>query len=216
MSCDPRYDYRPVSFVGGAAPSIAPGFHEHRSRLFAGGTFFRSIRQGSIRNSISLEAIVVGGGPQTVTLNVRFQGVLSETFVITQTTSVGPPPTCNGIANLRAAVNNVITGSKLIEMRTRGFDFFDNGVDDSDDCVVAFSNTSMTGGSGEPDPIFERPFIDAIRTGPERTMIIIRTTEDITGFPITPPSTRRVKQFDGKKWVLYTNLVQGQCPIDGF
>ena len=218
MSCEPRYDYRPCCFVGSDAPSVAPGFHEHRSRLFAGGTFFRSIRQGTIRNSIALE-VVIGGFPN-VTLNVYFQGVLSETFqinqIITPPTVTPPDPGgCDGIAKLRAAVNNAVTGSKLIEMTFRGFDFFDNGADDSDDCVTAFAITNMRGGAGEPDPVFERPFIDAIRTGPSRTIIIIRTTENITGFPITPPTSRRVKQFDGTKWVLYSNLVQGQCPVDG-
>jgi hypothetical protein len=170
---------------------------------------------------------VIGGFPN-VTLNVYFQGVLSETFQINQTLLPGtpggpgtppvPPPTdpsCNGIALLRSAVNNAITGSKLIEMTFRGFDFFDNGADDSDECVTAFGITNMQGGAGEPDPVFERPFIDAIRTGPSRTIIIIRTTENITGFPVTPPTSRRVKQFNGTKWVLYSNLVQGQCPIDG-
>ncbi len=224
MSCEPSYSYRPTDRPA-PAQSIAPGFTEHRSRLTAGGTFFRSIEQGQDKNDISLEAIIVSA---TITLNVRILGVIQETFVVPQIFVPGtpggpgmppvPPPTdpscTGGIAALRAAVNNITTGSLIIEMTPRGFDIFDGGADPSDNCLSAFAITSMTGGAGPPSNP-PQAFLDSIFTGTERTMLIIDTTEDITGFPVTRPHSQRILQFDGVKFISYCNSVPGQCPLEG-
>jgi len=224
MSCEPSYSFRPTPRPA-PVQSIAPGFTEHRSRLTAGGTFFRSIDQGQDENDISLEATV---SPTTITLDVRILGVIQETFVVSQifvpgtpggpgTPPMPPPtdPTCTGgIAALRAAVNDGTTGSLIIEMTPRGFDIFDGGADPDDNCLSAFVDTSMIGGSGPPsNPSIA--FLDSIFTGPERTMLIIDTTEDITGFPVTPPPSKRVLQFDGVDFISYCNLVPGACPLEG-
>jgi hypothetical protein len=196
--------------------SSAPGFNEHRSRLFAGGTFFRSIEQGQDQNSISLEAIVTSAD---ITLNVYVLAVLQETFVVPQIFVVGGPPdfigSCSGgISALRAAVNDGTTGSNIIEMPARGFDIFDFGTDPEDNCLSGFSTISMAGGSGPPAGA-NQAFLDSIFTGTERTLVIIITTESINGFPVTPGNDRRVRQWDGIQWIRYANLSQGSCPIDG-
>ncbi len=190
--------------------SSAPAFTEHRSRLFAGGTFFRSIRQGNDRNNLSLEAIVT---PATITLNVRFSAAIEEVFVVPQVFVPLPPPgVCiGGIAALRSAVN---AGSTFIEMPARGFDFFDSGTDPINNCLISFPDTPMTGGSGPPT-VGIQSFLDSVFTGTERTMIVIDTTENATGFPVTPPTSRRVQQWNGTQWSIYSNLVQGACPVDG-
>lgn len=220
MSCSPGYTYRPTTRPE-PSQSSAPTFTEHRSRLFAGATFFRSIRQGSDRNNISLEAIVT---PTDVTLNVRFNAVIQETFVAPHVfVPVPPPGTCTGgIAALRTAVN---AGSALIEMPARGFDVFDRtppwpavggapNSDPMDNCVVPFADTPMTGGDGPPTT-GNQPFLDSVFTGTERTLIVIFTTEDATGFSVDAPQSRRVQQWDGTQWIQYSNLSPGDCPIDG-
>lgn len=213
MSCSPPYTFRP-KFIPSDIPSIAPGYPEHRSRLTAGGTFFRSIEQGQDRNNITLELIKTGGfSPFTFTLNIRFNGNLVETFTQLQTetpTVIPPPPTtCSGgISGLRTQVN----ASNFIQMTARGFDIFDGGLDDPGNCLSPFAEQNMVGGDGEP-PI-STPLINSIRTGPERTIIIITTTEDNTGSPVTPPASKRIKQFDGTNFITFRNLIPGDCPLN--
>lgn len=226
MTCEPSFAYRPTDRPE-PAQSSAPLFTEHRSRLTAGGTFFRSIDQGIDENDISLEATTDGTFPLELTLTVRVLGVIEETFVVQQTFVPGtpggpgtppvPPPTddtcIGGISALRAAVNDVSTGSLIIEMTARGFDIFDGGTDPADNCLTAFADTPLTGGDGPPSNA-SQPFLDSIFTG-QRTMIIIDTTEDITGFPVTPGPSKRVQQYDGTDFISYCNLVQGNCPLEG-
>lgn len=212
MSCVPQYPFRP-KFVASDVKCIALTFEEHRSRLFGGGTFFRSIDQGEDRNNITLEITVVGPSPgtQTVDLFVRFNTNLVESFQVTQTVNGIGNCTAGGISALRATV----TGSAFIEMLTRGTDFFDSGgSDDSTGCVSAFAEQNMTGGDGEP-VADNKALINSIRTGPERTIIINTTTENSVGFPVTPSTSRRIRQFNGTEFITFSNLVAGSCPIDG-
>jgi hypothetical protein len=200
MSCSPPYSFRPDFTPSRTKKCIAPFFHEHRSRLFEGNMFFRSINQGPQTNQLELE--IVGAG-----LNVYFYGTLVDNF-----------PTTSGlgsIALLRAAVNNPITGSKYIEMPVLGFDIFDNRSFEDDTAtggVTSFVLTHMIGGSGPP---IDDAGLAGIRTGPERTLFILASTEDLNGSPITPPWDRRVQQWNGYDWVTHSNLVQGQCPYVG-
>ncbi|KKM95920.1 hypothetical protein LCGC14_1183360 [marine sediment metagenome] len=215
MSCVPQYPFRP-KFVASDVKCIALTFEEHRSRLFGGGTFFRSIAQGRDRNQLSLEVTVVSTGPLTfdVTLFVRFGGGSPvETFMVTQTENGIGDCISGGISALRSAVNS---SSTLISMPARGTDFFDSGTDAATGCMSAFSDTSMTGGDGELDPSVPADLaaILTIRTGPTRTLLIISTTENAVGFPVTPPSSNRVRQFDGTVFISFSNLVAGSCPID--
>lgn len=205
MSCSPSYGYRPTVRPS-PTQSGMPAFAEHRSRLFAGGTYFRSLGQSQSQNDISLEVTV---GVADATLNVRVQGSLQESYTVPQVLVLG---VCTGgITAMRAAVNG---GSSLIEMYARGLDIFDGGADDPSNCLTAFPDTNMTGGSGAPQDATQA-FLDTIFTGLERTMIVVSDTEDINGNPITPPTSRRVQQWDGTQWIQYSNLVQGACPVDG-
>ncbi len=172
MSCQPSYTYRPTARP---APSISSAliYTEHRSRLFASGTFFRSTEQGTSQNDISLETIVTQiSAPYDyeVTLNVYVLGVLQETFVTPQTVIPMPlPAVCSGgISAMRAAVNDGITGSNIIEMTPRGVDDFDTGgMDPDNNCVTAFGPINLAGGSGPPSTA-NQPFLDSLFTGTER------------------------------------------------
>lgn len=219
MSCQPSYTFRPTDRAS-PPQSSAFVFTEHRSRLFASGTFFRSIEQGTAENDISVEAIVTQITPPNdyeITFNVYILGVLQETFIVSQVVIPMPlPAVCSGGINaLRSAVNDVITGSNIIEMTARGVDIFDiGGMDPDNNCVTAIGPINMAGGDGPPTGA-NQAFLDSLFTGTERSIIMIATTENITGFSVTPGTDRRVQQWDGIQWIQYANLVQGSCPLDG-
>jgi hypothetical protein len=156
-----------------------------------------------------------------ITLVVRRDGVIMEKHYSTQEVTISPPDSINpcigGIGSLRTIVNN---DSTIIEMRARGKDFFDLlGSDPDDNCLIAFNDTSLTGGSGAPIPT--QPLLDSIFTGNQRSMIIISTTEGINpdfdptvdGFPVLPPDDRHVQQYDGTEFIQYINKTPGACPI---
>ena len=219
MSCQPTYTYRPTDR---AEPSISSAliYTEHRSRLFASGTFFRSTEQGTSQNDISLETIVTqisAPNDYEVTLNVYVLGVLQETFVTPQIVIPLPlPATCSGgISAMRAAVNDGVTGSNIIEMTPRGVDVFDiGGMDPENNCVTAFGPINLAGGSGPPSSA-NQAFLDALFTGTDRSIIIIDTTENAIGRSVDPSILRRIQQWDGTQWIQYANIAQGSCPIDG-
>ena len=224
MSCQPSYTYRPTDRP---APSISNAlvYIEHRSRLFASGTFFRSIEQGTEQNDISVETIVTqisAPNDYEVTLNVYVLGILQETFITPQVVIPMPlPAVCSGgISAMRAAVN---AGSSIIEMPVRGFDIFDRippglsglpNADPIDNCVTEFGPINLAGGDGPPSGA-NQPFLDSLFTGTERSIIIIATTERADGFSVDPSVFRRVQQWNGTQWIQYANTTQGACPIDG-
>lgn len=195
MSCPPTYSYRP-DFTPSNTKCIAPFFHEHRSRLFEGEMYFRSKDQGPETNYLQLE--ITGGD-----LNVYFYGTLMETF-----------PAGSGAGSI-AALRAAVASSDYIEMPTLGFDIFDDRTSEDDTItggVSPFTLDYMRGGSGPPT---DASSLAAIRTGPERSLIILATTEADDGRPVTPPWFRRVQQWTGSDWVTYSNLAQGQCPYEG-
>ena len=217
MSCQPSYgvgsppQYKP-NFVEGP-DCEAPQFPEHRSRKEVGDAFFRSINQSPSENTISLE-LTSGGGNKTLTVrkydSTKTTILDTETFVVTAGVDT-PPCTVDEVGNLRSAVNHATTGSDYIEMTTLGYDIYDNRSTD-DSCLTTFAESFMTGGNGGPT---DGSSLDAIRTGPERTMIIISSTEDDTGDDVEPPSSKRIQQWDGTQWISYCNDVQGACPLEG-
>jgi len=209
LDCRPPYgkgsppQYVPV-FIASSTPCIAPGYEEHRSRLFAGGTFFRSNLLlgspgtevlGTICNDISLEItrVFVSGGDYDYTLTVKYQSTIVETYGTYRQDIFN----CGGtIDQLRADVN---ASSEYITMPDRDSDFEDTGGLDAD-CLSIFGESSMAGGSGGPT---DGSTINSIRTGPERTIIVISTTEDANGAPKEPPTARKVQQWDGFDWITY-------------
>jgi len=212
QDCSPIYTYRPV-FVASATPCAAGVYTEHRSRLFAGGTYFRSQYligspgvevQGTINNDISLEIQKATGSPVLptgtfeYTLIVRFQTSIVETYTVTQIEDSEPPCSDDAIGTLRTDVN---ANSDYISMPGRGSDteFDDTGTDS--DCLSEFTESSMTGGSGGPS---DDSALSGLRTGPDRSIIIIATTEDTDGEPIAPSAAKKVQQWDGSAWITYT------------
>ena len=228
MTCQPSYSYRP-DFIASTpgSPSgndcTAPQFVEHRSRLISGDAFFRSIDQSSSVNFISLEITESGGNK---TLDIRRYNSASgspsvpvgspiESEQFTVVAGVGGSPCIpDDIASLRSALEGS-PGSTLVEMTVPvGFDIFDPRNDEVA-CLPLFNETLMGGGSGGPT---DDAGLASIRTGPERTMFIIRSTEDDTGVNTAPPASRRVQQWDGTQWISYCNLVGGSpqpCPLEG-
>lgn len=240
MSCEPSYIYRPLfGASSNKAPSLldctAPAGDKHRSRLFAGGTYFRSINQGPNENNIELEVVlVVGSGTSgNFQLNIYLSGGVSpvETFgpfsqlpIYSGSPVGGCSPTA--IAALRSAVGYDSTlgcsgsstnNSSYIEMLPRGCDTgFDSGGADSG-CLTAFSRTAMSGGS----PIIPASYIptteyqDPIRSGPARTLFIVPREENYIGQMVPTTADRRLIQWDGSQWIYYGNNAQGSCPTDG-
>jgi hypothetical protein len=213
MSCYPSYNYVPdfaVTPAGQVAPDCAaPGYAEHRSRLFVGGTYFRSKLQGSSWNSIQIRVVDNLNG--TLTCSVTHPDYPTETYTVTQTAGALPEDPCSpsGIGSLRTAISN--NTDSIVEMYTRGLDINDLGGED-DPCLSPFTYTPMSGGSGGPS---DSAGLAAIRTGPSRSIIIIRTQEDINGNPVTPPASKRVQQWNGTAWISYCNNVPGECPGEG-
>lgn len=212
-NCYPEYVYVPdfvVTPAGEVAPDcIAPGYTENRARLFAGGTYFRSKLQGPSWNNTQVRVIDNLNG--TLTCTVTHPSYPIETYIVTQTPGALPGDPCspNGIGSLRTAMNNNPTS--ILELYTRGIDMFDIGGEDAP-CLSAFPFVSLSGGSGGPT---DSAGLAGIRTGPTRSIIIIRTQEDINGYPITPPASKRVQQWNGTSWISYCNTIPGQCPGEG-
>ena len=194
MNCSPSYTYRPT-FTPSGVKCSAPGYEEHRSRLTESEMFFRSKDQGPETNYLQLEI-------DASNLYVYFYGTLVETFPAT----LGP----GGIALLRTQVAT----SDYIEMPTLGYDIYDTRITEDDTLigVTSFPLTYMKGGSGPPT---DASTLAGIRTGPERSLVILRTSEDDTGRPTTPPWYKRVLQWNGSEWITHSNLAQGQCPQEG-
>lgn len=217
MSCPPSYagTYAPTPRPL-PAQSSAPVDVLNRSRLFAAGTYFRSIAQGQGENDLSIEITVVPAGPpnvEDITLTVRRLGVIQETIMTSQTQPVFPATVCTGgISALRSAVNGT---SNEIYMQTRGTDFQDPlGADSPDNCVSAIPDTPMTGGNGPPSNA-SQAYLDSIFTGKQRTIVMISTYENFVGFPSDPPPSQRIQQYDGTNFISYCNDVQGACPLEG-
>ena len=198
----------------------APVYNEHRSRFFGAGTYFRSINQSQAENDISLE-ITYDPATNTDTLTVRVYDPTHTTTIATESYSVTAGTynttlqTCsiNDIDSLRQAVGYVQgTGSytiksSYIEMVPRGTDINDSGTDTG--CLGTLVETFMTGGEGAPA---DGSTINTIRTGPNRTIIINSTIENYNGSSSTPPTSKKIQQWDGTEWIPYCNNTPGQCP----
>lgn len=129
-------------------------------------------------------------------------------------------PLGTGIAQLRASISN--NPSSVIEMPVLNYDVYDTRTVENDNVsdgtlpaggLVAFSKTHLTGGSGGPTT---GDLLDQIHTGPDRSIIIIETTENDDGSTNTNvPESRKVQQWNGSKWIEYSNKIPGACPLEG-
>lgn len=217
MSCEPTYSYRP-SFTASDSTCTAPGYPETRARVIVAGLFFRSKGFGPERNEISVE--IPNAGPNAGKCLVRMGDDIVETYA--PTLGVG------GIGRLRSLITS--NASSIIDMnvlRINGdsYDIYDTRTEENDAAgdplaippttdggLIAFPQTYLIGGQGGPT---SDSGLASIRTGPERTLVIIVTTEDIHGKTVDVPLSRKTRQWDGVEWINYSNTVPGACPKEG-
>ncbi len=203
LDCSPCYDGRPDTIPG--AGSVLPQESLARSRLFAGGTFFRSKFavtgdsdfQGKICNSISLSIVSAGS---KFDLIIYFEDVEVERYSTTQDTSC--PEDGKNVA-IRA-LRSLIAFSAYISMPSRGSDAQDfGGMDNS--CLSPFTKTNMSGGGGPGESD-----ITSIRTGSNRTIAFVSTKENSNG---TSVSSKTMIQwnYDTVQWVAY--ILDADCAI---
>lgn len=194
------------NFIPSDEPCVIPTFVEKRGRLLKNGLFFRSLNQGTQSNSISV-AVFLGGintagsiVSQSITIKVYVDQAEVESFIAHQTKSTTDVGTENdhfhstGFVNIRQQINGIST---LIEMPARAFDVEDVVSVDPNN-VVGFEKTNLTGASGGPN---DGSDIDSIRTGPEATLIGIKSTENETGQNVDPSLANRIKKWDGSNWI---------------
>lgn len=214
LDCAPCYDGRPDIDPGAA--SALPQEALARSRLFAGGTFFRSKYavpgdsdfQGVICNSISLQVVAVGTDWDLI---VYFKDVEVERYSTTQSMTCSIEEPSSAISALRT----LTAASSYISMPSRGSDEQDEDVmmmPPSDDvCLSFFTKTNMSGGvgPGEAD-------VSSIRTGPDRTIAFINTKENANGTPVDS-KTLIQWNYDIDQWVSYAldqdcAIPENRCP----
>lgn len=212
MSCEPSYQYRPT-FTASDSKCTAPGYPETRARVTVAGLFFRSKGFGPERNDISIE--IPTTGEYAGKCLVRVDDDIVEVYA--PTLGVG------GIANLRSLITANM--DSVIEMTELSFDIHDARTVENDAAgdplaippttdggLVAFTRTFLVGGQGGPT---SDAGLASIRTGPERTLVIIVTTEDIHGNTVDVPLSRKTRQWNGAEWINYSNTTPGACPKEG-
>lgn len=209
-NCAPSYIYRPAAFIASSEQCSAPVYAEHRSRLTAGNAFFRSKLQGVSENDIAIECVTT---PSNV-CNVYVGGILVRAYPVTFT--------AGGIDALRVAFNSDPYPQEVpIEMPSLNYDVYDaREYEDTEEDInlnvpytglEPFTLSSLSGGSGGPTT---PNGLATIRTGPERSVFIVSTTENANGVDVTPTS-QRIRQWDGSSWISYCNNIQGDCPGEG-
>lgn len=194
-NCNPSYSYRPQNFAPIFQCSAA-FYIEHRARVAMtfedaffqiDGMFYRSVQQSTSANYLEIECT-------TTQFNVYYFGTLVEVYSI----FIG----AGGLSDLRTKLET----SQYIEMPTLGFDIFDPRDVETDD-LTTFAPTALEGGVGPPT---DDATIGSINTGPERTLVMVITTEDEHGNPVTP-GVGRIRQWNGFAWIPYFS--NGDCKL---
>ena len=212
MSCYPSYTYTPT-FTPSATPCLAPTYELHRSRITTPATgsllttplFFRSKNQNFDANDIEVE--LVASPPR---FRVYYNNVLVKSYIVA-------PYTIGAIATLRNLIQTT-DPNPYIEMPALAFDIYDlrTTEPDSDGVVESglgpFARVALTGGQGAPE---DASSLASIRTGPTRSIYIVRSIEDNTGADSFPDSSQRIQQWNGTSWISYCNNEQGECPGEG-
>ncbi len=210
MSCYPSYAgaYTPA-FVASSTPCTAPQYQLHRSRLSIPGNittdalFFRSKSQNFEANNIELQ--LTAGGQ----FRIYYNNVLVKTYTVTF--GIG------AIASLRTKIQTTDPNA-YIEMPSVGYDVYDVRSSETDGNGITqpglqpFPRQAMTGGEGAPS---DASVLATIRTGPTRTVFIVRSKEDAAGNDIQPPGSEKIQQWNGFAWISYCNPGGGACPGEG-
>lgn len=221
QDCRPSYvkagTYIPASLP--IEPATAPSFIEKRSRLLAGGTFFRSKYGSAASNLIEVEYETII--PLiSYKLNVYVEGILKESF--------GPASTNDDmrtLVNITGNIGSPASGpSEFIEMPLIDYNAVSQAIIDAtgdppyweamggspilhDGSITPFLRTVLTGGDGPPT---DDNTLSTFYTGPERSIVIIQLTEivnnDYTDIgtlddPISPH--QKVLQWNGASWIPY-------------
>lgn len=217
-NCEPAYAYRPIFSSSETDQCLALSYVEHRSRAVItpdatdlavySSLFFRSRQFGVETNQLQIECVE----DPTPCVRVYYNSVLVETYLI----SIG---TAGSIGDLRTQITNNATS--LIDMPPLNFDVYDQRTAEDDSGALGvpnmpgigpFSLTTLSNGAGPPSTIAN---LALLRTGPDRSIIIITTTEDVHGQDIEAPPSRRIQQWNGLAWISYCNNIQGDCPLEG-
>lgn len=125
--------------------------------------------------------------------------------------------TIGAIAALRTLIQTT-DPNPYVEMPAVAFDIYDTRTVEPDgDGVLEsglgpFARVALTGGEGAPE---DDSTLATIRTGPTRTIFIVRSREDDNGSDITPGASERIQRWNGTAWISYCNSVQGSCPSEG-
>lgn len=189
------------NFIPSDEPCVIPIFSEKRSRLLKNGLFVRSLSQGEQTNNISI-ACFLGATTdnsththQNIEIRIYINDEQVEVFSAIQNKLINADDYgATGFINIRAALNG---HSVWIESTARGTDVEDIVSIDPND-VIGFERTSLAGGSGGPS---DGAAIALIRTGPESTLIGIKSSENEVGAMVSPSPTTRTQKWDGSDWV---------------
>lgn len=222
MSCEPSYSYRPT-FEASSQECEAPTYTRRRARVIIPGVestaapvegapatvgvsslFFRSKQQTKDADDIGVE--ITSTTPRKLRVSVNGEMVLE--YVI--------PPPPGSIEALRQMIDADVENI-WIEMPPHGVDVHDSRTieEDGDGISVAtlvpFALVNLAGGDGAPT---SAEGINAIRTGPVRTIFVVVSQEDFTGANSLPPTSERIQQWNGTMWIPYSNIVPGECPSE--
>lgn len=198
MTCVPKpvaCNWHIPTFTASATMCTLPEYNELRSRVAAGGTFFRSSDVGAQMNNIQVSCVyeIFSGGewiPGGIGSPYSFSGrahlvldngIDTQDYYATLNAFKGGSPiqiiwSDGGIADLRAQLE---IGSPLVRMPiydiVQPWKYGSPEVGVDSDHISEFS-INLSGGSGGPDGTI-RANLDAIRTGPAYTSVYIKYSE---------------------------------------
>ncbi len=224
MAAFPKYHelicntYTPT-FTAGPQPSILQSTNQvTKSRLLAGGTFFRSVKDGATGsvNNIILECVVIPVSVigNIVTEDVVFtitddMGNITTLPTITQQLNAGSPTTIciqSGFAQLRSSlISNPDVVMPLDDSASSGWL---QSVNEAFCFITSFGPTNMSGASVLPDGD------SSIRTGP--TYTLFHTVQAETGSKGQITDVNSISEWDGIGWGAYPSpLVEPAYDVNG-
>lgn len=194
----PTYKYRP-DFKPGSEPCRIQIYSRARGRLTVSNFFLRSKFQGPSANDIAVESVWYDGPNGTGNPTTSSSSV--QSVVVTVTSPDYP------------------TEVYIDDMEYDGMDWLETGLgvrsqmNDSSlmveyngsdvqapvtppDYVPYFSSTNLSGASGYPSPPGS-----SIRTGPERSLILLKSEERPNGSGGNPIDS--MLEWNGSKWIEY-------------
>ncbi len=205
-------------FVAGTSPSLIGSGDITRSRLVAGGTFFRSVDVlfASNVNDIILQCVVVFTGIEGTDTNVYDVDftitdpvgniTIIPTFTQKYNTDIN---SCvqNGVSILRS----LLASNSIVNMPTTDVQQSWNASSNDSDCLLSsFGPTKMSGGAGVPTDT------DSIRSGPAFTLFHVYESEENNANGSLTLLNQMI-EWDGTQWInhpstLYSPDNPPPCP----